>query len=167
MSTDPHIISEEIDMYRQLDEYPWDQDKEFQGGLSAILGPNPIPSQIFDLTLRAQCFYFSRKTTIPISFEGYKSYLLQKEIRHPVSEITKERSSKSPLNQDSADVQPGLFSLRTTLNRSAPYPPSFAHIIELITSNAPIPGIYDIPPTIVPEQASVATAPKRKKPWDK
>ncbi|TQS38008.1 hypothetical protein Golomagni_01496 [Golovinomyces magnicellulatus] len=167
MATDPHTVSEEIDLYRQLDEYQWDQDKEFQGGLSAILGPNPIPSQIFDLTLRAQCFYFSRKTTTPISFEGYKSYLLKKEISHPVSEITEERLSKSPLDQTSADVQPGISSSRTESNRTAPYPSSFAHIIELITSNAPIPGIYDIPPTIVPDQASIATAPKRRKPWDK
>lgn len=50
--------------------------------------------------------------------------------------------------------------------QAAPYPPSFAEIIRLISDNVPIPGIRDIPPTIIPEQASIATAPKRKKPWD-
>lgn len=46
--------------YAQLDQYPWDTDAEFQGGLNAILGPSPSPEQAADLTLHARCFYFSR-----------------------------------------------------------------------------------------------------------
>jgi len=47
-------------IYEQVDKYPWNTDEEFQGGLSAILGNSPSPSQTAELTLRARCFYYSR-----------------------------------------------------------------------------------------------------------
>jgi hypothetical protein len=49
----------------------------------------------------------------------------------------------------------------------APYPTSFAHIVELVTSGQPIPGIKDIPDTILAGQGSAAAHTKRKKPWEK
>ncbi|RKF58947.1 hypothetical protein OnM2_064028 [Erysiphe neolycopersici] len=149
MANETRSDENQSDIYRQLDDYPWDQDREFQGGLSAILGPHPIPSQIYELTLRARCFYFSRKTSVPVSFDGYKAYILALE------------SHQTPLKPQ---AEPSHASVPI---QTAPYPPSFAEIIRLISNNATIPGIRDIPPTIIPEQASVATAPKRKKPWDK
>ncbi|POS83614.1 hypothetical protein EPUL_003306, partial [Erysiphe pulchra] len=148
MANETTSAQNQSDIYQQLDNYPWDRDREFQGGLSAILGPHPLPSQINELTLRARCFYFSRKTSVPVSFDGYKAYLLALE-SHQTSLKPQAESSHA-----SIPIQ------------TAPYPPSFAEIIRLISNNAPIPGIRDIPPTIIPEQASVATAPKRKKPWD-
>lgn len=51
--------------------------------------------------------------------------------------------------------------------QEAPYPTSFAHIVELITTGQPIPGIKEIPPTVLEGQGTEATAPKRKKPWEK
>lgn len=50
---------------------------------------------------------------------------------------------------------------------AAPYPPTFAEIVELITSGAPIPGIRDIAPTLLTAQASKPSASKRRKPWEK
>jgi hypothetical protein len=49
----------------------------------------------------------------------------------------------------------------------APYPTSFAHIVDLITSGKPVPGIKEIPPTVLEGQGTQATKPKRKKPWEK
>jgi hypothetical protein len=51
--------------------------------------------------------------------------------------------------------------------KGAPYPPTFAEIVELITSGKPIPGIKDIPPTLLTSQATKPTASKRRKPWEK
>lgn len=48
------------DVYEALDRYNWDDDVEFQSGLSAILGSNSTPEQAAELTLRARCFYYSR-----------------------------------------------------------------------------------------------------------
>jgi hypothetical protein len=50
---------------------------------------------------------------------------------------------------------------------AAPYPPTFAEIVELITSGKPIPGIKEIPPTLLTDQASQPSASKRRKPWEK
>jgi len=49
----------------------------------------------------------------------------------------------------------------------APYPLSFNHIVELITTGQPIPGIKDIPNTVLEGQASQPVQAKRKKPWEK
>jgi hypothetical protein len=49
----------------------------------------------------------------------------------------------------------------------APYPTSFAHIVELITTGQPIPGIKDIPDTVLAGQGTQSEKPRRKKPWEK
>lgn len=48
----------------------------------------------------------------------------------------------------------------------APYPTSFARIIELITAGQPIPGIREIPNVLNTAPPSEATKPKRRKPWE-
>lgn len=47
-------------IYAQVDNYDWDNDSEFQGGLQAILGSAASPEQVAHLTLRARTFYYSR-----------------------------------------------------------------------------------------------------------
>lgn len=55
------MASHEInDLYRQVEEYSWDHDMEFQGGLTAILGSPTSREQAQELTLRARCFYYTR-----------------------------------------------------------------------------------------------------------
>jgi hypothetical protein len=39
--------------------------------------------------------------------------------------------------------------------------------VELITSGKPVPGIRDIPPTVLADQATKPTASRRRKPWEK
>lgn len=48
------------DVYEALEQYKWDDDVEFQAGLSAILGSNSTPEQAAELALRARCFYYAR-----------------------------------------------------------------------------------------------------------
>lgn len=52
------------DIYETLENYNWDDDVEFQSGLSAILGSNSTPEQAAELTLRARCFYYARCVAI-------------------------------------------------------------------------------------------------------
>ena len=49
----------------------------------------------------------------------------------------------------------------------APKPASFAEICEMIAEGKPIPGIKEIPDTILEGQASEKVAQSRKKPWEK
>jgi hypothetical protein len=51
-------------------------------------------------------------------------------------------------------------------SKTAPYPASFAEIVELITSGKPIPGIKEIKTVDRPENASKPVLPKRRKPWE-
>jgi Family of unknown function (DUF5572) len=48
-----------------------------------------------------------------------------------------------------------------------PNPIRFDEIVALITSGKPIPGIKDIPPTVLSDQATKPTASRRRKPWEK
>lgn len=47
------------------------------------------------------------------------------------------------------------------------YPSSFARIVELITTGQPIPGIQQIPDTVLTGQETASTAQRRRKPWEK
>lgn len=47
------------------------------------------------------------------------------------------------------------------------YPSSFAHIVELITTGQPIPGIQDIPDTVLSGHDISSEKPRRRKPWEK
>ncbi|TVY90665.1 hypothetical protein LAWI1_G001411 [Lachnellula willkommii] len=156
-------LVDNTDIFRQLETYPWDKDKEFQGGLSAILGPNPSPSQLEDLTLRAQCFYLSRKKSTPIDFDAYKTYLSTKQ---PPTQTTQPTTSEN-LPPSSTEDMSITKTPPSQPNGDAPYPPTFKQIVELIQSGAPIPGIMDIPDTVLTGQGSTPQAPKRRKPWEK
>lgn len=46
------------------------------------------------------------------------------------------------------------------------YPQSFNRLIELITTGQPIPGIKEVPDTLLTGQGSKAVESKRKKPWE-
>ena len=62
MSTAETVTSPASDgqIFERMENYPWNEDAEFQGGLTAILGPSPSPEQAQELTLRARCFYYAR-----------------------------------------------------------------------------------------------------------
>jgi len=66
------------DVYEALDSYSWDDDVEFQSGLSAILGSNSTPEQAAELTLRARCFYFARYILYIYRFSKPLTNMLQK-----------------------------------------------------------------------------------------
>ena len=47
-----------------------------------------------------------------------------------------------------------------------PYPQSFSHLVELITTGQMIPGIKEVPNTLLTGQESKAVESKRRKPWE-
>ncbi|KAF9731801.1 hypothetical protein PMIN06_012550 [Paraphaeosphaeria minitans] len=150
------------DVYESLEQYSWDDDAEFQSGLSAILGSNASPEQASELTLRARCFYYARKYNTSVDFDTYKAY------RNARGRPTLVPNGVQAPPAASTDNVGGILP-ETSANASepaAPYPTSFAHIVELVTTGQPIPGIKDIPDTLLIGQASQATQSRRKKPWE-
>ncbi|KAK3698402.1 hypothetical protein LTR37_016972 [Vermiconidia calcicola] len=157
-------------LYHQLNEYPWDQDQEFQGGLRAILGSVQDPAQVEHLTLRAKCYYFARKAGSPVDFDGYKQWVetqrgiaptngTSRAINDTLSGAEEPITSSQPTTSDSGGGMGGMGD--------APKPASFAEICDMINEGKPIPGIKDIPDTILEGQASDTQATKRKKPWER
>ncbi|PNS20480.1 hypothetical protein CAC42_5930 [Sphaceloma murrayae] len=151
------------DLFRDVDQYDWDNDQEFQGGLRAILGSANSPEQIAHLTLRARCFYYSRKFGTKVDFEGYQAYRR--------SHTSGTNGTAPDVEQPSSDGILSTASVETASNPgphgNAPTPASFAEICQLIAEGKPIPGIKEIPDTVLEGQASASTAPKRKKPWER
>jgi hypothetical protein len=149
-------------LFHQLDNYPWNDDQEFQNGLKAILGSTQDQTQLEHLTLRAKCYYYARKSGTKVDFEGYKRWV---ESGGEAGEAS-GRSMKA----DAPAVQPAESQTASTGTGSmgdAPKPASFAEICDLIAEGKPIPGIKDIPDTVLEGQSTASQAAKRTKPWEK
>ena len=100
---------------------------------------------------------------MPVDFSAYKRWQLQ----HRPSSI---EAPSSRTNGTSTDVQSFNDPVATTVNTTspaAPYPPTFSQIVDLITNGQPIPGIKEIPDTVLAGQETKPTTAKRKKPWEK
>ncbi|PWY74636.1 hypothetical protein BO83DRAFT_336132 [Aspergillus eucalypticola CBS 122712] len=148
----------EIELFERLSSYPFSTDREFAVGLSIILGHPESPAseeeinRNDDLTLQAKCFYFSRKEKLmsPLEFSTYKAWL--------------ESTSKVK----SADLSSPSPTVKVPNSKEEPaYPSSFAHIVELITTGQPIPGIQQIPDTVLTGHDTPSEKPERRKPWEK
>ncbi|KIX09105.1 uncharacterized protein Z518_00183 [Rhinocladiella mackenziei CBS 650.93] len=158
-------------VYRSLATYSFGTDQEYQAGLATILGHPETPvtqeelAEKSDLILQAQCFFFSRKYNLPpVDPSAYSSWLRS----HPQPQ--NQSAATAPSSITSTDTSPaGSTSTSTsTSNTEPPYPTSFAAIVDLITRNIPVPGIEEIPNTVLePGSSKVDKTPRRKKPWEK
>lgn len=151
-------------LYSQLDTYPWDDDQEFQGGLRAILGSTQNQEQLQHLTLRAKCYYFARKSGTKVDFEGYKQWV---EGGRETGHLDGSEKDQTQGTQAEQQVEQNQQQTGSGGMGEAPKPASFAEICELIAEGKPIPGIKDIPDTVLEGQSSESQAAQRKKPWEK
>ncbi|EKV13040.1 Putative MYB DNA-binding domain protein [Penicillium digitatum] len=154
-------------VFERLQSYSFTSDPEFANGLSVILGhPNTPATEVEmnrddDLVLQAKCFFFSRKEklTPAIDFSAFKSWLAARTIEH-------QGLGNSDLQVSDAS-DPSTSGLEISTNPEPAYPSSFAHIVELITTGQPIPGIQDIPDTVLSGHDVSSEKPRRRKPWEK
>ena len=105
-----------------------------------------------------------RKFSVSIDFDAYKAY----RTAHGRQSIVSNGARASSIHA-SAEPADGILSAPSS-NPSeppAPYPTSFAHIVELVTTGQPIPGIKDIPSTVLVGQGTQPAHTRRKKPWEK
>ncbi|KAL8652443.1 MAG: hypothetical protein Q9226_004271 [Calogaya cf. arnoldii] len=156
----------ETSVFEQVESYPFSTDPEFQTGLSTILSSNPAQDPEH-LTLRARCFYFARKHRTTIDFECYKRWRSEKGL--PSAALG--RIGPVPENQINGIAQEGgkadVNPEQERNEPAAPYPSSFSQIVDLITKGEPIPGIKEVPDTLLVGQESLPATAKRKKPWEK
>lgn len=161
-TTDSSLDSSYI--FSQLDNYPWDDDQEFQGGLKSITGSTEDQAQLEHLTLRAKCFYYARKSGTKVDFEGYKRWVENGRGDGQINGLGSQSVEEAPAVQA---VESQSTSTGSGAMGDAPKPASFAEICELIAEGKPIPGIKDIPDTVLEGQSTISQAAKRTKPWEK
>jgi hypothetical protein len=104
-----------------------------------------------------------------IDFDGYKAYRNARNRPPPTTPPT--NGTKASLEHAPApgggEASGGIMPAPADANEPpAPYPTSFAQIVELITSGQPVPGIKEIPSTILTGQGTAAAKTRRKKPWE-
>lgn len=177
MSTQQEISSPE-ESFSQFRSYDWDSDADFQAGLQAILAAQQqsdpttsITQQARDeIALRAKAFFFQRKFGSSVDLQKYSQWLAVQEgsakeqeesASHGTTPQTEQSTDLLALPSTSSDAQEGAAEGDT------PYPNKYAQIVELILSGKPIPGILDIPDTLLGmEQSSKASVQRRRKPWE-
>lgn len=105
-----------------------------------------------------------------IDFDAYKAYRTARG-RPPPAQPTASGTQPPtdlPLSTDSSEAAGGILPAPANSSEpAAPYPTTFAHIVDLITSGKPVPGIKEIPPTILTGQGTEPAKARRKKPWEK
>lgn len=118
--------------------------------------------------------FLCRKYDVAVDVDGYKIWRAQQGSEQhvngdPPDPTSTARSLGDPqfsfssvVNDSTSSGDPLSFS-----EPSAPYPTSFSQIVDLITNGQPIPGLKEVPDTLLTGQGSQPTTAKRKKPWER
>ncbi|RMZ86985.1 hypothetical protein DV736_g5786, partial [Chaetothyriales sp. CBS 134916] len=125
-------------IYSRFHAHPFATDSEYQAGLSSILGHPDTPTTAAELDANPGLVLNTKL------FYFAQKYNLAANSLDASGNKAKERGQEPP------------------------YPSSFSAIIDLITSNKPVPGIEQIPDTVLEHGSSkVDRTPRRRKPWEK
>ena len=157
-----HSSAQAGEVFARIEMYDWSSDLEFQRGLQSILSSSLAGEQRGHLINRAKCFYFSKKQGIKVDPAAYCRWIEQR------MKLLSGPSWQHPegLGLSTHPDNPQRGSVQDSGESPAPYPTTFSQIVELISTGQPIPGIKDIPATVLEGQASRAIANKRRKPWE-
>lgn len=107
-----------------------------------------------------------------LDFRNYKHWLSEHGLNATTetpaeSSKTEESNTAVATSSTQSTSAPPQEEKKESKNAEPAYPSSFAHIVELITNNQPIPGIEEIPDTVLAGHDEPSKAAKRRKPWEK
>ncbi|RGP80828.1 hypothetical protein FLONG3_1060 [Fusarium longipes] len=173
-------------IFTAFDTYPWSKDKNFMSGLRTILGEpgqqNPQAS-FSDMAIHARIFYYAQRIGVNIDFDAYKTWLAGKQDYQPPDVLPEEYRQHTEVNVVSTpalDWQKAAPKTDLYIDRKAAaaqpgsqdqpnYPMGFAEMIKLIQEGKPVPGIRQIPNTIIRDPAvkPVGNRAVPRKPWEK
>ncbi|RCK58989.1 hypothetical protein Cantr_07037 [Candida viswanathii] len=163
MSTNP-----QEDVYKEYLNYDWKSFTEFQDGLQEILdnylanlkeqdaSVTSIPSldkqQLID---QAKSFFFCNKTGHILNLDDFNEWKLHNGDKYIRSgQIEEQTETAEPKTTEKEDDD-------------EPYTSNYQELVELIALGKPIPGIKQIPDTVLTGEGSAASAAQRKKPWER
>lgn len=104
------------------------------------------------------------KLPSPVNLAAYKAWLKPETI---ANETSAQQCAASDLSDERpvSEMKPVAHGTQTHTQEPV-YPSSFAHIVELITTGQPIPGIQEIPDTVLTGHDTASAKPLRRKPWE-
>lgn len=168
--------------------YDWDSFDEFKEGLKEILdgflenmkeqdpSVTAIPpldkQQLID---QAKSFFYCSHTGNILNLDDYNQWKRSNGDKHiknnKISELTEtdepQLESKAIDTTDTKDAKDSKQEPKETTDGEAPpYSSNYQELVQLIMSGKPVPGIKEIPDTVLPEQSSKSTAKQRTKPWE-
>ncbi|KAF7544795.1 hypothetical protein G7Z17_g9666 [Cylindrodendrum hubeiense] len=178
-------LKDEGAVFQAFDAYPWKKDKMFMSGLYAILGEpgqqNPQAS-LADMAIHARVFYYAQRIGVSIDFARYQAWIAQQPDRQPPDVLPEEyhrrtSSAQNPpapvLDWQQAAPKAELYVDRKAAAQSTGdqpnYPMGFAEMLKLLQEGKPVPGIRQIPNTVVrdPSVKPVGARAVPRKPWEK
>ncbi|KAI5965769.1 uncharacterized protein KGF55_001132 [Candida pseudojiufengensis] len=152
------------EVYKQYLNYDWDSNNEFQKGLSKILesykeslkeqNQQPTISSLDQTQLinQAKSFFFCQQTGHILNLEDFEDWKIH---------------NGDKFKKDNKIEEIEEFEDSTTTNDDPPYSSNYQNLAELIMSGKPVPGIKDIPDTVLTDQGSESQKQQRVKPWEK
>lgn len=153
--------------------YDWDSFTEFQEGLQQILDGflNNLKEQDPSVTAipaldkqqlinQAKSFFYCSHSGNILNLDDFDRWKIANGDKYVKN---KQIDELEPETQ----VQTQPQALRKTQEADdPPYSSNYQQVVELIMSGKPVPGIKQIPDTVLTEQRSKSTAKPRVKPWE-
>ncbi|KAI5466936.1 hypothetical protein BGZ63DRAFT_369939 [Mariannaea sp. PMI_226] len=181
-------LKDEDAIFQAFDSYPWQKDKNFMTGLHAILGEpgqSSFQGSLIDIATHARVFYYNKQIGVSINFMRYQDWLAKRPDYHPPNVLPEEyyRQPETAAPSDGAQLfewqqaapKTELYVDRNAADAQASaddgpnYPMGFAEMLKLIQEGKPVPGIRQIPNTIIrdPSVKPIGARAAPKKPWEK
>lgn len=182
-------------VYIEYLNYDWDSFTEFKDGLKEILDnylenlkeQDPLVTSIpaldkQQLVEQAKCFFYCSHTGNILELDDYHQWKLHNEAKFSknkkITEIKDEEdldliakeSNDLNTNQESDVSNPPnqeSNGLNTSEDSNPPYSSNYKELVELILAGKEVPGIRQIPDTVLPEKVSESTKTQRAKPWER
>ncbi|KAK3946320.1 hypothetical protein QBC46DRAFT_4030 [Diplogelasinospora grovesii] len=191
------VIPDNAAVLKKFDDYPWSRDRAFLQGLAAMLGSlcNSLddPSnrqQALGICLQARIWWYKSRQDIDIDRAAYE--LSRPSLPTDASLLAKLQEIQRRMAGSTAPPDPNVPAWMQQAPKidptrkaddhdaqgqrrgsgsegDAPYPASFQAIIEAVTTGKPVPGIKEIPNTVVrlPGITPVGKMQAPLKPWEK
>ncbi|KAM3537804.1 hypothetical protein ARSEF1564_009272 [Beauveria bassiana] len=179
-------LTDQDAVFRAFDSYPWTKDKAFMSGLHAILGDPNSPNQQgspADMAVHARIFYYSQRVGVGIDFAAYQAWLAANPDHAPPSILPPEyltgSSNGGPAVSPVLEWQKAAPKAELYVDRAAAaaaaagdqpaYPMAFAEMIKLLQEGKEVPGIRQIPNTVIrdPTVKPIGARTAPRKPWEK
>lgn len=164
MSFDPN----EVGVYQSFKEYDFDGNKEYLAGLEAVYQQYLVFQADKDASIKKDLDEHNFDTT-----KIKPAYKEQLDTQAKVFFFCKQTGNILDLddyNRWEATVasEPEMAAGAATLSKEdPPYSATYEQIVDMIVNNKQIPGIKQIPDTVLdPETASKHTLKARQKPWE-